>query len=153
VPAVTLAQQITEQLHNYGLDQERVDVGEGKDIRRYFIQKVSWKSGSFGRRHRERALVLCFLDDSSRHVLLWDPRNPYGSWDLKDPPGLLFTELQGSWPRNWCADRLANGAELAQWAKDAQPFLDRVRTREHARTQHLRDGIESSEKTLGALGI
>jgi hypothetical protein len=40
VPAVRLAQQIAEQLHNYDLSDERIWVGEGETARLYQVRQL-----------------------------------------------------------------------------------------------------------------
>ena len=152
VPAVRLAQQVAEQLHNYGLDDEKMQVGEGESARSYQVRSVSWTTGLLRHRERHQAAVLT-LDGRSvlDRVILWDPRTDSISYDLNNPPEIKdFKELH--W-HSWCTVRAANATELAQWSKDTLPLLQQVRDRERARTEHLADGLAASESTLATLAL
>jgi hypothetical protein len=161
VPAVHLAQQIAEKLHDYGLGQEAVIVGEGEDARTYLIRHVSWENGTFGRRERHQAQVLIRRLGSDRvYRLLWDPRSPDRSYDLTNPPSIYFPEFkydpQGEsfgLARHFHMHTLAGQEVLAQWAKDALSLLEQVRTRECERTAHLRDGLDASASALDVLDL
>lgn len=152
VPAVRLAQQIAEQLHNYDLSDERIWVGEGETARLYQVRSVSWATGSLRHRERHQAATLTLQSlGALGTVLIMDPRTDGINYDLDNPPKIKnFKEL---WSDSWSPVRYANATELAQWSKDALPLLQKVRERERARTEHLIDGLAASESTLEALAL